>query len=303
MRLRAPVAADAPGVLDVLVARDLVDRGEPDSALGNVEDEWRASDLDLATDARVVEADGQIVAYALVRPYGTFAVVAPEFERRGIGTRLLHWAEYRERQQGRTVHRQSVASTNERGRSLLVDAGYTLVRSYWRMSRELERTASEPVLPEGVTLRPLDVARDAVSVYAVDDAAFSATRDYRPVSLQTFREAHLENHDFVPELSSVVEVDGEMAGFLLTCRWPGHPVGFIDVLGVAPDQQGRGIGTMMLTAAFARFAAAGIEQAELGVASDNPGARRLYERLGMRPKFQADTYERPIRAGGQPTDR
>jgi mycothiol synthase len=302
MRLRAPVAADARAVLDVLVARDLVDRGTPDWTLGNVEDEWRSSELDLAADARVVEVGGRIAAYAMVRSYGTHAVVAPEFEGQGIGARLLRWAEYRERQQGRTAHRQWVASTNERGRSLLVGAGYSLIRSYWRMVLELDRASIEPAPPDGATLRELDLARDAVDVHAVDDASFSRTRDYRPTSLQTFREENLDAHDLVPALSSVVEIDGELVGFLLTRRWEDHPLGFIDVLAVAPTHQGRGLGTAMLKTAFARYAAAGIEQAELGVASDNPGARRLYERLGMTPRFRADTYERAISAGGQPTD-
>jgi len=287
----------------VLVARDLVDRGVPDWTLANVQDEWRTSDLDLAADARVVEVSGQIAAYAMVRSYGTLAVVAPEFEHQGIGARLLQWAEYRERQQGRSAHRQWVASTNERGRALLVNAGYKLVRSYWRMARELEPTSSEPCAPEDVTLRALDVARDAIAVHAVDDASFSATRDYRPISLQVFREEHLDVHDFVPELSSVVEVECEVVGFLLTRRWAGHPVAFIDVLAVAPEHQGRGLGTTMLKTGFARFAAAGMQQAELGVSSDNPGARRLYQRLGMTQKFQADIYERGIPAGGQSTDR
>ena len=50
----------------------------------------------------------------------------------------------------------------------------------------------------------------------------------------------------------------------------------------------------MLGTAFARFAAVGLREAQLGVASDNPSALRLYERQGMRKRFRYDTYERAV---------
>jgi hypothetical protein len=43
------------------------------------------------------------------------------------------------------------------------------------------------------------------------------------------------------------------------------------------------------------FASAGLREAQLGVASDNPRALRLYERVGMSARFRVDTYQRPVR--------
>jgi ribosomal protein S18 acetylase RimI-like enzyme len=51
----------------------------------------------------------------------------------------------------------------------------------------------------------------------------------------------------------------------------------------------------MLQSAFAAFAEAGLREVRLGVASYNPGALRLYERLGMTERFRFDVYERPAR--------
>jgi ribosomal protein S18 acetylase RimI-like enzyme len=121
--------------------------------------------------------------------------------------------------------------------------------------------------------------------------------------LDVFRERHLDAHDLDPECSRIAERDRNVVGFLLARRWAEERTGFVDVLGVHPNHQRRGVGSALLRGAFARFAAAGLERGELGVASDNPDARKLYERLGMRPRFQSDTYERELTASGQSPDR
>jgi len=298
MRLRAPVQDDAVAVLDVLVARDTADIGVPDYTLGDLRDEWRASDFDLGTDAVVGELeDGRVVAYAAARRLGVLAVIAPDQEGRGLGARLLQWAERREREQGRDRHRQWVAATNSRGQMLLRAAGYSCSRSYWRMVRQLDDVAERDLAPVGFNVRSLDVDRDAAALHELDAASFAANPDYEPESFAAFREEHLHAHDLDPELSCVAEHGNEIAGFLLARRSEHEATGYVDILAVHPDAQHRGLGTALLRTAFTRFAAAGLREAQLGVASDNPRALRLYERAGMTPRFRFDTYERPIRAG------
>lgn len=295
MRLRAPAADDAPAVFAVLAARDTADLGAPDFTLEDLREEWRFSDVDLTADAVVVEAaDRTIVGYAIVRRPGTLAVVAPENEGKGIGALLLQWAESRERQQGRDRHRQWFAASNERARDLLTAAGYKHARSYWRMVRTLEHPPDAGATPAGFQIRPLEVAADAAALHALDAVSFAANADYQPESFDEFREEHLGAHDFDPGLSRVAENRTGIAGFLLARRWREEGVAFIDILAVHPDHQRRGLGKAMLASAFGAFAAAGLREAQLGVASDNPRALSLYERVGMLPRHQFDTYERPV---------
>ena len=60
--------------------------------------------------------------------------------------------------------------------------------------------------------------------------------------------------------------------------------------------QGCGIGSALLETAFARFAAAGLREAQLAGDSGNTRGLRVYERAGNDAPFQTYVYERPVRA-------
>ena len=294
MHLRAPEPDDALAVFEVIRERDLADLGFADFTFEDLREEWSRSSFDLATDAVLIEHEAHaVVGYAAIRRTHSLAVVAPAHEGKGAGTLLRVWVEKRERELARQHHRQGVASTDTRAKKLLLDAGYSWERSYSRMQLALEHRSPPAQLP-GVTLRALEPMRDARAVYDADALSFADSADYIPMSFATFLEEHLQGHDLAAELSAVAESDGELIGFLLARRWQSERVGFVDVLAVSPPHQRRGVGTALLRRAFALFAAAGLREAQLGVASSNPRALALYERLGMSPRFRIDTYVRSV---------
>ena len=278
-------------MLAVLVARHTADLGLPLFRLEEVEEEWQAPDLDLQRDAILVEVDGAIAGYAIVHGPGTFAVVAPAYERRGVGAQLLAWAQRRERERGGDAHRQIAASTNARARDLLQRAGYLQVRSYWRMARPLDRRVTPAEVPAGISLREIDLDGDARPLHALDADAFGSVADYMPESYELFVQRHLRAHDVALGLSLVAHDGERIVGFLLAARrWEHEGSGYIDLLAVSPGHQRRGLGTALLTHGFAACAAAGLVQAQLVVASDNPHALRVYEAAGMGPRFRFDVY-------------
>jgi mycothiol synthase len=286
MRLRPPTPADAEAVAALIAARDVADLGVPDYTLEDVRQEWGLEEVDLARDAVVVEeGDGSVVGYALVRSLGAQVYVAPEHTGRGIGSRLLRWAE-----EHGGPRRQWVAERDAAGHELLERGGYETVRHYWRLERDLAAPVEPPPPPEGIRLRALKPRADAEAVHALDAAAFAGSPDNRPMTLAAFRDEVLGAHDLDPALSLVAERDERLAGILLTRRW--EAIGYVDDLAVHPGEQGRGLGTTLLLSAFAAYRAAGLHAAQLGVASDNPRALRLYERAGMTQRFRFDVFER-----------
>jgi mycothiol synthase len=285
--MRAATEADAEACASLVIKADIADLGEADYTLAALRDEWAASDFDLAEDAVIVEDDeGRLVGYAAFRLSKVIAVIDPDREGEGFGTALLDWCEAHSRQRGFPRCEQAIGEGNARGRELLLSRGYERVRSYWRMDRAL---GHEPE-PQGVPLRALDLPADAERLFAVNEAAFSRNADYEPETPITFTEHHLGAHDLDPGLSRVA---GEIEGFALVRRWP-HGVAYVDILAVDPAAQGRGIGTALLRAVFAAAAQDGLQRVQLGVASDNADAARLYERAGMQVRWRVDAYERPL---------
>jgi mycothiol synthase len=282
---------DLGAALAVVVARDVADTGEPDFTLEDLREEWSARWFDPGADALVVEGGEGLLAVAWLRDREAVVAVHPDAEGRGLGAALLAWAERRARERGRALHRQHAA--NDRARRLLEAAGYAYVRTYWRMQLDLDDPPPEPAWPAGVEPRTPDPAADARALHAVSEESFGAVPDFEPESLSEFRAEHLGRHDFAPGLSVVAEEAGRVVGFALCLAWTEEGRGHVALLAVRPGAAGRGLGTALLRAAFARFRAAGLRQATLGVAADNPRALALYERAGMRRGPYADRYERP----------
>ena len=95
-----------------------------------------------------------------------------------------------------------------------------------------------------------------------------------------WRGAFCSDSDFRPELSRVI-VDGpEPAAFAVL--WIEDDVGWVTQMGVRPGWRGQGLGEALLRHALSAFAAEGIATAALEVATNNPAARALYERMGFR---------------------
>lgn len=99
---------------------------------------------------------------------------------------------------------------------------------------------------------------------------------------------------FDTSASLVAEERGRMVGILLASRLSAAN-GHVCQVSVAPDVQGRGLGSVLMTSALEAFRRQGVEMASLSVTVGNQRAYGLYERLGfsVRAVFAAHAWVRP----------
>ena len=289
---RPATAADAEAVLEVIVACDIADVGEPDFTLDDVRDEWRNPEIDLAADSFLVgRPGGGLVAYALCTEGSQDVYVHPQHLGQGIGGALLPVVERRATERGRPL-RQYIASANRPAADLLTSNGYRPTHHYWRMTVDLATPPAAPELPAGVELRPFRVGTDDRAVHALVQSAFSEIEGNINHDWDQWRARTMESSTFDPRWWFVAWADDETAGVALSEHWAEDDLGWVGQLAVAPDWRGRGLGRALLLTALTAFAEAGVSRASLGVHGDNERAATLYESVGMRQAWRHDRYDK-----------
>jgi mycothiol synthase len=290
-QIRAPRAADAEGILEVMVARDVADIGRPDFTLEDLRADWATPGLDLARDAWVVEdSAGAIVATGLLMGDDALVHVHPEACGNGIGSTLRELAEERARERGTAVLRQPVPVANEDARALLLEAGYWPAQHYLRMTADL---AHVPAAPARAPIRPFERERDAVAVHMLVQECLGEIEGYVAETLEVWTAQRIAKEGWDPALWLVLDDHEGIAGAALGERWVSG-VGYVAQLAVAPRARGLGHGRALLLALFDAFRAAGLRTAELSVHGANRGAARLYESAGMRSSWEAERWEKAL---------
>ena len=293
VNIRAPEAADAEAVLDLIVARDIADLGRPDYTLEDVQADWAAPGVDPARDAFLVEDGDAPLGYALLDDRGAALVtVPPASEGRGVGTALREAAEARAVERGEALVRQYVPTSNEAARTHLLAAGYWPAYSYFRMRMDLA-AASEP--PADVPVRAFSRGADDAPVHALVEEAMAGVPGNEARSLESWQAAKVDKEGWDPSLWLLHEEADGLAGVVLCERWE-DGVGYVDYLAVAARARGRGLGRALLLHGFAALRGAGLSVAELSVQGENASATRLYESVGMSPVWTIERWEKPLRA-------
>jgi mycothiol synthase len=287
-RIRPPSTADAPGVLDVILARDVADVGEPDFTLEELEADWSRPGLALEHDARVAVGAGGIRGYAILLDDDAFVSVHPSAEGEGNGTVLRRWAEVRAAERGTEVLRQFAFGSNDGARRHLSEAGYEPVQRYFRLRADLADVPLAPAVP----LRTFEPG-DEAAVHRLIEEAFAEIEGNRPQTLDVWRTKGPAKRGHDPALWLLLDDDEGLAGVALGERWE-NGIGYVTELAVAGRARGRGCGRALLLGLFDAFRRAGLHAAELNVHGRNRGALRLYESVGMRAVWEAERWEKPL---------
>ena len=129
-------------------------------------------------------------------------------------------------------------------------------------------------------------ADDAPALHAITNRAFAGDGSYEPKSEEEWTRREFNGHDVVHDLSRTAPG----RGYALVRTWDQDTL-YVPLLAVDPDHQGQGLGQRLLKAVFA---AADGRTVTLNVASDNPNAVKLYERVGMKQAWRVDDYQKAL---------
>jgi mycothiol synthase len=294
--------------LALLQATDRAVYGGTDWTEAELREEWE--EIDLERDAWLAELDGRLagVMHLCERRGATFisdGYVHPELRGRGVGSTLLDLAEARALERvGEAPPEARIALHNahlvgdEAAPGLLTAKGFSPVRTFFRMVADLEHVDLNPVWPEGIDVRPLDVDEHGPLLHAADEEAFAEEWGHTAMPYDAWTRRVIEKTQFDPALCVVAWHRDEIAGFALNYPKRMGDWGWVGLLGVVPAWRRRRLGLALLQESFRRFRALGETVAALGVDSRNPtGATRLYERAGMRVLWRADVWEKELRPG------
>lgn len=275
-----------------------------------------------ATDVLLALAEGRIVGVAKTgwyeeladkRLYCLVGYLAPEFRGRGVYRELLRRVEARARAVA-AGHPAGMAKILQAWSAepevdwpcLLASEGYLEVRHFWDMLRPIDPKApaggfADAALPGGLELLPVDPA-DRAGMRAVWEAIGAVAPDHWQYRADEWTEAAFEawlaanagNTAFWQLAWEGSRVVGTVLASLDRERNErlGARRGLTEHVFTRREWRGRGVATALLARALEALAAAGMEEAFLGVDEENPsGAMRFYESLGY-VAVRKDTWHR-----------
>jgi mycothiol synthase len=306
--IRPAIREDIDDVAELCAACDLIDVGFEDPVREAILEMWRLSGLDLASDTVLVfSRDGTIAGYA--EAVGThpevaiegFGRVHPDHRGRGLGRFLMNWIEHRAAEHASAAGGpcklwNDLPCVDADAAGMLTAHGYVHVRTFRHMERTLaaDETPTEP--PPGIRFRTFDEGRDEIKAHEVWLGSFSDHFGFAEGSFEEFTHDFFGGPGFEPDLMLLAEEDGETVGM----NWSVvlGEVGWVNIVGVLKPWRGKGIATALLERAFCDLAARGCTSVRLNVdGSNETGATRLYERIGMTVRREWCLFEKLVQPG------
>jgi mycothiol synthase len=271
-------------------------------------------------DVRIAELHGAVAGYGRVawadrtsgeRCFETICHVRPEARGRGIGAALLAFQlgrvdalleEMADLEARPLIVAAYAYAQDERALRLLSRHGFEVARRHAQLARPDLDAIPEVPLPDGLEIRPIDPADDAMvrRAFDVDTEVFRdhwGDVDGSDAAWQRFK----ASPDVQPELWQVAfdSATGEVAGQILNFLGPaddGGIIGWTESIAVRRPYRRRGLARALLAASLERVRRAGATSAALSVDTENANrALELYESLGFRTIAEQLELHRVIR--------
>ena len=307
--------ADAAAVNDLMAAAEAVERTGEHYNLADVVEDFENPMIDPAKDWLLAEADGTLVAHAVLVPraptdgsisVGVDGTVHPAHRGQGIGSRLVPLILDRARayvsERGadlRPVITATAPTDNTDLAEILDQNGLRAARWTFVMLADPARVAAEtaPELPEGYSLDTW-AGLDRDEIRAAHNRAFVGHPGFTPWSAEMWGQWVADNRSFRPALSLVLRgPEGDIAAYLQTSEFDavaeatGIREALVAKVGTLEEHRRRGLAGLLLQEALRRYRDEGFDRAALDVDSENPsGALGIYRSAGFEVDLRWTNY-------------
>ena len=215
-------------------------------------------------------------------------VVHPDHLRRGLGSHILSWQTERAAQKAEEmggdkalILRVGCAAENLGANRLFEKHEFAVVITQCQMLFDLASPLPSANFPDGVSLVAYSSERDDEMRRAFNQAF--AGHWIGELSPEEWQERFITTPQFKPEFAKLALIDDRVIGFYLSEVFDNQPgYAWMEIVGVLPEQRGRGLGTALTADALHTYKQAGFKFCRLGVDDENiTNAKRVYLNLGF----------------------
>lgn len=313
-RFRGP--SDYPHMVAVLAASKVADRIERTDTVEELAQNYaHLSNCDPYEDMLFVEVDGTVVGYTRVtwyhetngpRIYVNIGFLMPAWRRKGIGSAMLRFNEWRLRaiaaghpDDAPRFFQAWAEETTVASRALLEQSGYSIIRAGYDMLRPTLEDLPDAPLPAGLEVRPVRPEHFR-AIWEADQEAFQDHWGHSPGTEADYQNVfHNPKHD--PSLWRVAwdgdEVAGQVRSFIDAQENAeyGRKRGYTEFISVRRPWRKRGLARALIVQSFQALKERGMTEAALGLDAENTsGALRVYESCGFQVTKTSYVYRKPM---------
>ncbi len=193
----------------------------------------------------------------------------------------------------------SINGKDDPTKELISRHGYSFMRKYWGMEANIPQK-TEFVLPDGIEIRNVDVARDVELWHAAHQDAFSTHFGFEPRPIDKWRELVLGATSLDLNGTYLLRREDRCIGFLESSSELEHEgSGYINTIGVVKSEQGKGYGSLLIKQALHYSATKGFKKVNLNVDTENAtSALHVYEKHGFVADFSWERWCKTDREPG-----
>ena len=279
---------------------------------GPFSDPWSLKDLEESitfsnrfskSNVFVTEWEGDIIAFLKLKPEMDIRrvvltlIVHPRYRNESVLLSLMERAIIRAKElKAERVH-INLPRGHKELKNVLLKGGFHTIRRYLELRLDLSKINIPKDSRKVVRTRPFKRGEEDWLTF-IQNRAFNNTWGY---SSNTTRDIihRTSLFNFSPQNVLFALDDDRLVGYCWTMTFPPNRVssknsGRILMIGVDPEQQGKGIGKQLLLAGLSYLKGKGIRIVDLTVDSENGAARTLYKSVGFRHRISTLWFEKSL---------